>query len=87
MNFAEFSGNHPWALAVLKSDLLLRMLELLEESKSVEELVEALRPLKRSDIERALRALEMHGVVEEKGGLWVLTDLGKKFMDVYRQTF
>lgn len=87
MNFAEFAGNHPWALVILKSDLLLRMVELLEEGKAVEELVEELKPLKREDIERALRALEAHGVVRAEGSRWTLTDLGKKFMEVYRQTF
>ncbi len=87
MNFAEFAGNHPWALAILKSDLLLRMVEILEEGRTVDELLEALKPLTRGDIERALRALEAHGVVKAEGSRWTLTDLGKKFIEVYRQTF
>lgn len=87
MSFAEFAGNNPWALTILKSELLLKMVESLEEERSVEELLELLKPLTREDIERALRALASLGVVKEKEGKYVLSDLGRRFLEVYRETF
>lgn len=87
MSFAEFAGNNPWALTILKSELLLKMVESLEEERSVEELLELLKPLTREDIERALRALVSLGVVKEKEGKYVLSDLGRRFLEVYRETF
>ena len=87
MSFAEFAGNHPWALTILKSELLLKMVESLEEERSVEELLELLKPLTREDIERALRALTSLGVVKEKEEKYVLSDLGRRFLEVYRETF
>lgn len=87
MNFVEFAGAYPWALTILKSELLLRMVESLEKERSAEELAGLLAPLTREDIERALRVLVSLGVVEQSGEKYVLSDLGKRFLDVYRRTF
>jgi len=87
MNFAEFAGNNPWALTILKSDLLIRLVEELEKPRSVEYLVATLRPLTRQDIERALNALQKLGVVEKMEDLYVLSTLGKQFLEAYRTSF
>ncbi len=87
MSFAEFAGNHPWALTILRSELLLKMIELLETERSIEELLVALSPLTKEDIERALHALMALGVVKQVDSKYTLSEVGREFLKVYRETF
>lgn len=87
MGMEEFLLDHPWAADVAKSSLLLALVRYLSQPRTIEEISKTFVGLTDDDIAKALYVLKEIGVVEGDGERVWLSETGRKFLEVYDETF
>ena len=87
MSIEEFLMDNPWAAEVAKSSLLLALIRYLKRPRTVEEISQTFTGLNDDDIAKALYVLKEIGAVDGDGERAWLSDVGRRFLKAYDETF
>ncbi len=89
MDFVVFLEEHPELYEVSKSEVLVRLLSILEKRALSFLSLKKETGMEPEDLEAALEALERAGAVERisyrKNIIYAITEKGRRFLELYRR--